>query len=254
MSALLRKIPSTLLPIEVILVENGSSDGTAQACQRLQQRFPQILRVESLAQAGYGRAIKQGILQSRSTYLVILECDCLDTDFAFDSLDRLRNQNARFVVASKRHAEAVDERPWMRRSLTHVYNRLLRVFLGYPGTDTHGLKAMETNLGKQLCQLAVTSDEVFQTEIVLLAWRLGVDIVELPLNIRETRPAPVKVVRRIPKVWKTILELRRSLARFPDENSTLAKSPLTNLDSSLRQVVEAGNTSDADLLVNTQWK
>lgn len=254
MSAFLRKLPSTLLPTELILVENGSSDGTAQACQRLQQRFPQIVRVELLAEAGYGRAIKQGILQSRSTYLVILECDCLDSDFAFDALDRLQNQNARFVVASKRHAEALDERPWMRRSLTRVYNHLLRIFLGYPGTDTHGLKAMETNLGKQLCQLAITSDEVFQTEIVLLAWRLGVDIVELPLSIRETRPAPVKVVRRIPKVWNTILELRRSLARFPDERSTLAKAPVTSLDLSPRQVVEAGSTSDADLVVNTQWK
>jgi hypothetical protein len=80
---------------------------------------------------------------------------------------------------------------------------------------------METSLGKQLCDLAVTTDEIFQTEIVLLAWRLGVKVDELPLSISESRPAPVRIAARVPKVLHTISELRRSLARFSDEAPTL---------------------------------
>jgi hypothetical protein len=92
---------------------------------------------------------------------------------------------------------------------------MLRMFLGYPGTDTHGLKSIEARCAKQLCELAITSDEVFQTEIVLLAWRLGVEIHERPIRIRETRRAPVTVLRRVPKVVDTVRQLKRSLERFP---------------------------------------
>ena len=91
----------------------------------------------------------------------------------------------------------------------------LRIFIGYPGTDTHGLKSIEVNCARKLCQAAITTDEIFQTEIVLLAWRFGMGIEEIPVRIAEMRRAPVTVFRRIPKVVRTIVELKRSLKRFP---------------------------------------
>ena len=203
-------------------MENGSTDDTLQACYRLQRSFPNQIRVLSIARASYGEAIKQGILQSRGTHLSILECDCLDADFVSDSVRLFQTQRACFIVASKRHPESIDRRPWKRRVLTFLYNYfLLHIFLGYPGTDTHGLKSMEANCAKQLCELAITSDEIFQTEIVLLAWRLGIQVHERPLRIRETRPAPVAVFQRLPKVLDTVRELRRSLSRFPEKTPSL---------------------------------
>jgi glycosyltransferase involved in cell wall biosynthesis len=250
----LRKLPRDLEAAEVILVENGSTDGTLQVCRRLHHRFPIQVKVCTIARGSYGEAIKEGIRQSTGTHLSILECDCLDLEFVCHSIDLIRRQNARFIVASKRHPDAIDGRPWKRRFLTGAYNKLLHVYLRYPGSDTHGLKTMETSLGKQLCDISITSDEILQTEIVLLAWRLGVKIEELPLNIRECRPAPVRVVKRLPKVINTLRELQRSLARFPDESLSMAESPLTNCDAALQRVAEAGGPSDAELVVNTQWK
>jgi len=135
------------------------------------------------------------------------------------------NGTTRFIVASKRHPESIDKRPLKRRFLTAAYNFFLRRALGYPGTDTHGLKSLESSLAKELCGLAITSDEIFQTEIVLLAWRLGVQICERPIRIREARQAPVSVVRRVPKVMDTVRELKRSLRRFPEQKS--GGAPLT---------------------------
>jgi hypothetical protein len=92
----------------------------------------------------------------------------------------------------------------------------LRLFFSYPGTDTHGLKSIDTGLAKELCRLAMTTDEIFQTEIVLIAWKLGEDILELPIRIEEVRTAPVSIRRRFPMVMDLILQLRRSLRRFPN--------------------------------------
>ena len=63
---------------------------------------------------------------------------------------------------------------------------------------------MEANCAKRLCLTALSTDEVFQTELVLLGWRLGFRIEEIPVDISEVRPAPVKVLRRVPQVLDTV--------------------------------------------------
>lgn len=227
-TSFITNLPPNVVLTEILLVENGSTDDTLQACHQLQQTFPREIRVLSIARASYGEAIKQGILQTRGTHLSILECDCLNADFVSDSIGLFQTQKARFIVASKRHPESIDRRPLKRRILTTLYNHLLlRMLLGYPGTDTHGLKSIEASCAKQLCELAITSGETFQTEIVLLAWRLGIKIHERPLRIREMRPAPVAVFKRLPKVLDTLRELKRSLDRFPEKTTSLRTTEVT---------------------------
>jgi glycosyltransferase involved in cell wall biosynthesis len=224
-ASFIQSIPQNIVLTEIVLVENGSTDDTLQACYRLQQRFPKQIRVLDIARASYGEAIRQGMLQSRGTHLSILECDCLNADFVLDSMQLFQTQNARFIVASKRHPESIDRRPFKRRLLTALYNYLLlHLFIGYPGTDTHGLKSIEASCAKQLCELAITSDEVFQTEIVLLAWRFGIEIYERPVRIQETRYTRVSVFRRVPKVLDTVRQLKRSLGRFPENATALDKT------------------------------
>ena len=214
----IRVLPSDVAEVlrEIILVENGSTDATLEACHRAQQRFPKLIRVCTIPRGSYGEAIKRGMLESRGTHMSILECDFLDPRFVSASLAVFRANRAQFVVGSKRHAQSVDRRPLKRRVLTAVYNYVfLRFFIGYPGSDTHGLKSIETSVAKTLCEIAITTDEVFQTEIVLLAWRLGIRIEEVPIQILEMRNPTVTVLRRVPKVLNTVKELQRSLVRFP---------------------------------------
>jgi hypothetical protein len=199
---------------EVVLVENGSSDGTLGECRAIQRDFPGIVRVLSVSGASYGDAIRAGILACVGSHLSILESDLLEARFVECSMSLFRDAGARFVVGSKRHPDSCDRRPIKRKLLTLGFNLILKAGTGYPGSDTHGLKSMETGLGKRLCELASTSDEVLQTELVLLAWRQGIDVYELPVAITEKRPATVSVARRVPKVIKLVSLLRASLGRF----------------------------------------
>jgi hypothetical protein len=223
MGAFLSSLPEDLAGLiqEIILVENGSTDGTRDACSRLRDRYPDLVRVRVLPRGSYGEAIKTGMLESTGTHLSILECDVLDWGFVSRSIAIFREGRARFIVGSKRHKDAADRRPFKRRALTALYNlAFLRLCFGYPGTDTHGLKSIEAECAKQLCQTAVTTDEVFQVEIVLLAWRMGIAIDEIPIEIREVRSAPVSIRRRLPKVLGTVRELKKSLRRFPAQRPT----------------------------------
>jgi hypothetical protein len=74
---------------------------------------------------------------------------------------------------------------------------------------------------------------VFQTEVVLLGWRLGFRVDESPVDISELRPSPVKVLRRVPKVLNTILELKRSLSCFPAQSSRLDLATASAADSAV---------------------
>jgi len=144
----------------------------------------------------------------------VLECDFLDVAFVRESIVRFQ-QGSQFIVGSKRHPRSVDERPLKRRLLTWGFNRILNACVGYPGSDTHGLKSIEADLAKELCRLAITTDEALQTEIVLLAWRRGCTIDEIPVRIGEVRASPVSIRRRLPLVVNIISDLRRSARRFP---------------------------------------
>lgn len=205
----------TGLLLEIIIVENGSRDRTLEICKKLQQRHPALLRILTIPRGSYGEAIKTGMLESQGTHVTILECDFLDKTFVSRSIAIFQAKQAAVIVGSKRHAESVDRRPFKRRVLTALYNFVfLRLMIGYPGTDTHGLKSFESPAAKKLCGVALTTDEIFQTEIVLLAWRLGMKIKEVPVTISELRSAPVSVTRRLPKVIDTVRQLKRSLSRF----------------------------------------
>ena len=200
---------------EIIIVENGSVDGTLDACRRAQESFPELIKVCSIPRGSYGEAIKKGMLESRGTHISILECDLLDARFISASGALFRANRAQLVVGSKRHPQSTDRRPLTRRVLTALYNYFfLRLIIGYPGSDTHGLKSIETSLAKSLCEIAITSDEVFQTEMVLLAWQLGIRIEEVPVEIIEVRKPSIAVFRRMPKVLNTAKALKRSLIRF----------------------------------------
>jgi Glycosyl transferase family 2 len=218
MTAFVENLPDELAAIlkEIIIVENGSTDATLQACRRLEQHFPDVIRTATISRGSYGEAIKFGMLQSKGTHLSILECDFLDPTFVVRSIAMFQAGKADVVVGSKRHPDSSDRRPLKRRALTLLYNLVfLRLLLGYPGTDTHGLKSIEGGCARKLCLTALTTDEVFQTEIILLGWRLGFQIEEIPVNISEIRSAPVRVLHRVPKVLNTVRELKRSLSRFP---------------------------------------
>jgi glycosyltransferase involved in cell wall biosynthesis len=201
--------------VEIHLVENGSTDDSFQICEKLAAALPGVVIPHSISIPSYGEAIKNGILASTGDIICILECDIMNIEFLSNSLSTIEQGKGDFVVASKRHPESVDARPLKRRMLTLLFNLLLKINFSFPGTDTHGLKAIRTDVAKLLCDLCITGGEIFQTELVLLAYRMGYKVIEIPINIREQRETKVSIVKRIPKVLHLINDLKVSLDRFP---------------------------------------
>lgn len=200
---------------EIFLVENGSTDGTFETGLVLERRFPGEVRTLRIPEASYGEAVRRGVPEASGEAVFVLECDALDPEFVSRALGALGRNETDFVVGSKRHPESVDGRPPSRRLFTRLFNLALKALFAFPGTDTHGFKALRTDAARDLIQKSVTGGESLQTELVLLAHRLGYRVSEAPVQVREIRGTPVSILRRLPMVLRIVADLRASLRRFP---------------------------------------
>ncbi len=204
---LLARLPRLEKSFELILAENGSDDDTVAIAKQLAEAHEQV-RMFSLEQADYGLALRQGIEQARGTYVMCDEVDICDVDFYRRALELLEAGGCDLVVGSKAMPGAQDRRPLVRKTATFVINRLLRITLGFKGTDTHGLKAFRREALLPVAQACVVDRDLFASEFVIRAGRdKGLTVIEVPVSIVEKRPPSIDLARRVPAVLKGLARL-----------------------------------------------
>src|SRR5258706_2441820 len=143
--------------------------------------------------------MRQGILRARGEFVVCDEIDLCDTDFYGRALELLEADRADLVVGSKVMAGAEDRRPFLRHAATLVINGMLRVLVGFHGTDTHGLKAFRRDALLDTARRCELDRDLFASEFVIRAEREGRRVREMPIHIVEKRPPSVNLVKRMPK-------------------------------------------------------
>jgi glycosyltransferase involved in cell wall biosynthesis len=196
----LREFPWTY---ELIIAENGSRDATVELAEKLAERFPQV-RTFSYGQPNYGGALKRGILEARGEFVICDEIDLCDTDFYERAMALLEADKAELVIGSKAMRGASDERPFVRRLGTQVINGMLRVSLGFGGTDTHGLKAFRREPLLPVARACLVDKDLFASEFVIRAERMGIRVREIPVRVLEKRVPTIGLFRRVPNVMKNL--------------------------------------------------
>jgi glycosyltransferase involved in cell wall biosynthesis len=194
------------LRYELILAENGSRDATAHVARQLAARYPEV-RLEQSDSPNYGRALRQGILRARGTFVICEEIDLCDVDFHLQALALLRADQADFVVGSKLIGGARDERPLLRHLASQLYTALLRALFDFRGTDTHGLKAFRRALVAPLVEACRVERDVFASELSIRVYRQPLRVVEIPVRVLEKRPPSINLLRRAPRVLQNLAQL-----------------------------------------------
>jgi glycosyltransferase involved in cell wall biosynthesis len=191
---------------EVLLAENGSKDRTPEIVRDLEEKYPTVKSL-SFPDPDYGKALRNGILTAEGEYVLCDEIDLCDSVFHRKALEILTANEADLVIGSKRTAGAVDRRPIGRRLATFAINGLLKVALGFRGTDTHGLKAFRRTPMIDVVNQCVVDRDLFASELVIRADRLGIRTREIPVEIHEIRPPSVPLWHRVPRVLQNLFTL-----------------------------------------------
>ncbi len=194
---------------EIVVCENGSTDGTLGLVNQLQRTHPQV-QAEHLPTPNYGLALKHGISVCKGDVVMIFNIDFWSMEFVRTAIVKLEDYD--MVIGSKIMKGAKDQRPILRRMITRGFNFFLRKFFGFRGTDTHGMKAFRRRSFAEILDKCITDEFIFDSEFVLRAERKGLRITEVPVHVRELRqPSYWSLLRRIPGTFLNLVRLSRAL-------------------------------------------
>jgi dolichyl-phosphate beta-glucosyltransferase len=201
-------------PLEVIVIENGSTDKTFQIAQSFKTNYPN-LQVLQNSQRGKGRAVRQGILAAHGEYRFM--CD-VDLSMPVDEINRFLPptlQGYDIAIASREAPGAIRyEEPYYRHFVGRIYNGLIR-FLALPGLqDTQcGFKCFNGRAAEDLFPRQTLSGWSFDVEILFIARLLGYRVIEIPIHWYYNPHSKISVVRDSFKMGLDLLTIRLNALR-----------------------------------------
>ena len=198
----------TNIEFEIIFSENGSNDKTLDLINDYCTRKKEC-KVISSKIANYGMALKNGFEKAKNEMIISFDIDYFSEQFLIDSISLDKKYSA--ITASKRLSDSEDGRKLVRRIATNFFVTLLKILFQTSMSDTHGMKAIrKVSLEKQIAKVISTQD-LFDTELLIRIERNLEEIYEVPAMVNEIRPSVSVIYSRIPRTIKSLLKLRIQL-------------------------------------------
>lgn len=191
---------------EIILAENGSTDRTIEKGKEIAGSDGSV-SIFHYEYPDYGLALQEGIRRANGEIVVCDEIDLCLPEFYEKALAEFSRGDAQMIVGSKRAEGANDQRPFKRRFATWVLNVMLKIILGFKGTDTHGVKAFIKKPLMPVLDKCLVGKDIFASEFVIRAERMGIRVKEVPISLDEKRAPSIKLMKRVPRVLSNLAYL-----------------------------------------------
>ena len=194
---------------EIIIVENGSSDHTAQISQDYASRHPEIQALQEPV-AGKGLAVRRGMLAAKGDFRFI--CDA-DLSMPIDEVNLFLPPQAPpfdIAIASREIPGAVRyDEPHYRHLIGRAFNLLVRV-VTLPGLqDTQcGFKCFRAEAAEELFPLQTIAGWTFDVEILFIARTRGMQVIEIPINWYFNSGSRVRILRDSATMFADLFRIR----------------------------------------------
>lgn len=170
---------------EIVVIDDHSSDATAEVVLSLARELPEVRPVLLPANQGKGFALRAGFAQARGQLIFFLDADLDLHPRQFSLLYRiLREQGVDVVIGSKRHPDTVSNYPWKRRVVSAVYFFLVKLLFGLPVKDTQtGIKLFRREVLERTFHQVLVKKYAFDLELLVLIHHAGHSIAEAPVVV-----------------------------------------------------------------------
>ena len=194
---------------EVIVVENGSIDGTFNIAKAFEQKMPDLNVFHEEAR-GKGLAIKRGMLEAKGEYRFL--CDA-DLSMPIEQVNRFLPPTlesvdvaigSREVAGAKRFNE-----PPYRHFIGRIFNTMVRLLV-LPGLqDTQcGFKCFREEVAEAVFPLQSLDGMSFDAEVLYIARKKGFKIVEVPIDWYHDPDSRVRLVKDSLRMGWDLLSIR----------------------------------------------
>jgi dolichyl-phosphate beta-glucosyltransferase len=196
---------------ELILVDDGSSDGTRQVMDAAAKRNPRV-RIEALPHnRGKGGALAAGVAVARGDEVLVTDADLSTPIEELEKLEAALKAGAGVAIASRavRGSQVEVPQPFYRVLMGKVFNLIVQVVL-LPGVwDTQcGFKLFRSDVARPVFAALTTDGFGYDPEALFLAKRRGVRIVEVPVVWRNSTPTKVLPFRSSLDMFKHVVRVR----------------------------------------------
>ncbi len=194
---------------EVIVVDDGSEDGTAQVVEEMMAELP-LLSLIRTEHRGKGHAVKTGMLAGRGEYLFICDADLsMPIEELYQFLPPVL-EGYDVAIASREvpGAQRYDEPPY-RHFMGRVFNWMVRLFAVQGFQDTQcGFKCFRREAAREVFGYQTMDGWGFDVEVLFISQKRGYKIVEVPINWYYSANSRVHPIRDSINMFTEVLKIR----------------------------------------------
>lgn len=212
---------------EVIVVVDGSPDGTADEARRHHSKNVHVYEYKQ--NHGKGYALKYGTNKAHGDIITFVDAGGDFNPKQFDKCVRLMEIfDADFVIGSKRHPASKVNYPPLRKVYSWCYQKMIKILFGINVTDTQtGLKFLKRNVAQDVMPRVVVKRYAFDLEMLVIAHQLGYNrIFEAPVEMKFNGEGVGAAT--FPTIWKM----------FCDTLAVFYRSRILNYYSTLKKTAE----------------
>jgi len=212
--AILDYLDQANLPAEVLVIDDGSTDGTRRVAASLLGRDRgRVLRHEE--NRGKGFSFRKGFAAAQGRWVLLSDADLSTPIAEYARLAEVARQSDLDLVIGSRgmrdsRIELAQGR--LRQTMGRTFNRILRTLTALPFRDTQcGFKLMDHERLKPIVDRMIVDGFAFDVELLYVATRFGLRAAEVPVTWRNSPGSRVGIATAPPQM---LLDVLRVLWRF----------------------------------------
>ena len=197
-------------PFEIVIAEDGSTDGTAELSEELTRKYPFVKHIHRDKRLGRGTALNNAFRQCSGEVLVYMDLD-LATDLKSlkPLVDTIKVEGYDLSTGSRMLPESTVERTTRRSISSKSYNFLVRHMLHSKVRDHQcGFKAFKRQAVLSLIGEVKATHWFWDTEILVRAQRRGFRVKEIPVKWTSGKDTKVNLAKdswsmfwQVTKLW-----------------------------------------------------
>ncbi len=199
-------------PFEVMVVDDGSTDGTVSLVEAHAAKNPMVRIVLNVTNRGKGFSVRHGVEEARGAYILFSDADLSTPIEDLEKLfPKLLNEGYAIAIGSRsiRGADVRVHQPWYRELMGKVYNKIVRfcTLRGFKDTQC-GFKLFTAEAAKRIFAKQRIERFSFDVEALYLARKHGYRIAEVPVTWYDSPRSRVSIASDPMRMFLDVLKIR----------------------------------------------